>query len=103
MPASGTIHAGRGHIDNASGNRRHMEPVYFLIVDGQKCGPYRKHELIDAGLEDDTLVWYEGREDWIQADRLVGFRELLDTARKERKERRKIQRQVAQLPDPDAL
>jgi len=83
-----------------------MEPIYYLFIDEQKCGPYRADELLDAGLEDDTLVWYAGREGWVRADKLVKLHDLLELgrkARKERKQRRKIQRQVAQLPEPDVL
>jgi hypothetical protein len=83
-----------------------MEPIYYLLLDEQKCGPYRADELLDAGLEDGTLVWYAGRENWVRADKLVKLHDVLEAGRKERKERkqrRKFQRQVAKLPEPEVL
>jgi hypothetical protein len=80
-----------------------MEPMYYLLIDAQKCGPYRVDELLDVGLEGDTLVWYAGRENWVRADKLVKLHGILEVGRRERKQRRKIQRQVAKLPEPEVL
>src|SRR5260370_24168949 len=80
-----------------------MEHLYYLVIDGQKCGPFRKDELVDAGMDADTMVWYAGRDGWIRAGKLPLFDELLKQERKARKEKRKVQRQVAQLPSPDTL
>ena len=80
-----------------------MEHLYYLIIDEEKCGPYRKDELLDAGMESNTLVWYAGRDGWIRADKLVLFDELLKQERKAIKQKRKVQRKIAQLPDPEQL
>jgi GYF domain 2 len=80
-----------------------VEHVYYLIIDGEKCGPFRKDDLLDAGMDGDTLVWYAGRDGWIRADKLVLFDELLKQERKAIKQKRKVQRKIAQLPDPEKL
>src|ERR1700676_2944688 len=80
-----------------------MEHLYYLVINGQKCGPYRKDELLEAGMDGDTLVWYTGRDGWIRADPFVLFDELLKEERQALKQQRKVQRQTAQLPDPENL
>jgi hypothetical protein len=83
-----------------------MEPIYYLLFGERQRGPYRADELLEAGLENDTLVWYAGREGWVRADKLVKLHDILEAGRKQRKQRkqrRKMQRQVAQLPEPEVL
>lgn len=37
---------------------------YYFLKDTEKVGPLSLEELKEAGLENDTLIWYEGIEDW---------------------------------------
>lgn len=37
---------------------------YYFLKDTEKVGPLSLEELKEAGLEKDTLIWYEGIEDW---------------------------------------
>ncbi len=52
---------------------------FFLILDGERCGPFALEELAAQGLEHDSLVWYAGRRVWTRADELPVLDELLLT------------------------
>jgi hypothetical protein len=52
-----------------------MNGKYFLVVGGERRGPFRKEELEAQGLRRDTLVWFKGLPDWVAAGRVP---ELLD-------------------------
>lgn len=85
-----------------------MEPsappiLYFMAIDGEKCGPYQLAELIDAGLERDTLVWWAGMEAWVPAGRLPNLAKLLNEARREQKLQRKAVRRAARMPTPGLI
>lgn len=43
---------------------------YFYVINGEKCGPLFKEELISAGVVHDTLVWCEGMSSWIAASQV---------------------------------
>ena len=40
---------------------------YFIVENGQQAGPYSIDELLNHGLNSDTLVWAEGMNDWTPA------------------------------------
>jgi hypothetical protein len=80
-----------------------MEPLYYLVLDNTKAGPYQEDELIDAGMERDTLVWFAGQKDWVRAAKVPELAELIKTDRKVRKQRRKERHQVARLPSPGLI
>lgn len=53
-----------------------MEKVYFIVKDSQKQGPYSKEELIQMRISASTLVWYDGLENWIEAQYIEELREV---------------------------
>lgn len=40
---------------------------YFLHIDGRQVGPYSKEELQQIGISRDTMIWFEGQEQWQEA------------------------------------
>lgn len=54
---------------------------YFLAIDGERQGPFREPEILEkiqAGtLPPETLVWYEGLEDWSPLDSIETFRDAI--------------------------
>ena len=54
---------------------------YFVMKDGEQCGPYRVEELEAAGVTPETYVWCKGMADWQQAGEVADicryFRNLL--------------------------
>lgn len=43
---------------------------YWIIVDRRHAGPYSAEQLVEAGLNDDTLVWCEGLTAWTPAGQI---------------------------------
>ena len=80
-----------------------METLYFLVLDDAKRGPYVRDELIDAGLEPGTLVWFKGCAGWVRAERIPELAGLLKEDRKARRRDRKARRVAARLPAPETL
>jgi hypothetical protein len=79
------------------------ERLYFLSVEGEKQGPYMRDELIEAGLEDESLVWFQGCTSWVRAAVLPDLEPLLKAERKARKKLAKERRKSARLPDAGSL
>jgi hypothetical protein len=52
---------------------------FFVILNGERRGPFAIEELAAQGLEHDSLVWYVGRRVWTRADELPVLDELLLT------------------------
>jgi hypothetical protein len=52
---------------------------YFMVIDGQRKGPFGAEELPAHGLERDTLVWCSGQLDWVRADQMLALREVILT------------------------
>jgi hypothetical protein len=77
-----------------------MERQYFLVVEGEKQGPLVRDELIDAGMHDDSLIWFEGCTCWVRAGLIPDLIELLKEERKAKKKLRKEKKIVAKLPAP---
>ncbi|WP_410879862.1 RDD family protein [Myroides sp. DW712] len=44
-----------------------MHAIYFIVKNSQKQGPYTKEELVEIGINAQTLIWYEGLENWTEA------------------------------------
>lgn len=49
--------------------------TYFYSDSGSSVGPYSKEEL-KGKIEKDTLVWYQGQEDWIMASEIESLKDL---------------------------
>lgn len=77
--------------------------LYFLSVDGEKAGPYRRDELLEAGIEAESLVWFQGCTSWVRAGVIPDLEQLIEEDRKARKKLRKERRKAAKLPEPGSL
>lgn len=40
---------------------------YFYLIETERFGPVSYFDLQRANIKEDTLVWYEGLEDWVEA------------------------------------
>jgi hypothetical protein len=52
---------------------------FYLVVDGQRKGPFAPEALPEHGLEHDTLIWHTGMSEWTSADQVPALHELLLT------------------------
>jgi hypothetical protein len=52
---------------------------FYMVIGGQRKGPFALEELPEHGLEHDTLVWHAGLSRWERADKLPALREMLLT------------------------
>lgn len=43
-----------------------MPRLYFYEKNGQQFGPVPLNELVKAGIEEHTYIWYEGLDEWIE-------------------------------------
>jgi GYF domain 2 len=75
------------------------ETLYFLLIDDQKSGPFLLSELVGAGMQAESLVWWQGLESWARAGKIPKLAALLDADRRERQAARRADR----LPDPEPL
>lgn len=53
------------------------EPIYYLVVNGRRKGPFPIDELQVEGLDRDSLVWCRGLDDWRRADLVPALQELV--------------------------
>jgi hypothetical protein len=51
---------------------------YFFSDGSIKDGPLTINELINKDLKPDSLIWYEGLENWIAADKVLELREVFE-------------------------
>ena len=51
---------------------------YFYSNENQKNGPYSFEELKDENIKNETLIWYEGLEDWTKASNLNEMTPILE-------------------------
>lgn len=51
---------------------------YWIARNKERTGPFRRDELLDAGLTEDTLVWREGLPTWTRAGSLEELKGLFD-------------------------
>jgi hypothetical protein len=75
------------------------ELKYFLVVDGEKRGPFPLDDLIDAGMRFETPVWWEGLESWPLAGKIPKLNALL----KAEQRRRIAVRRAERLPEPEPI
>src|SRR5262245_27769371 len=52
---------------------------FYMVIDGQRRGPFALEELPEHGLEHDTLAWHTGMSEWLRADQVPALREVLLT------------------------
>jgi hypothetical protein len=52
---------------------------FYLVIEGQRKGPFALEELPEHGLEYDTLVWHTGLGNWYPARELPALRDVLLT------------------------
>jgi hypothetical protein len=75
------------------------ERLYFLEIDGKQRGPYRLSELLGAGMERHSLVWWAGLESWVRAGSVPPLAALLAEQRHQLRAARLAER----LPEPDHI
>lgn len=51
---------------------------YFYSHDNKKNGPYSFEELKHEGIRDDSLIWFEGLDDWTKAKYILELKEVLE-------------------------
>ena len=51
---------------------------YFYSNDNQKNGPYTFEELKNENIKKETLIWYEGLDDWTKASNLNEMLPILE-------------------------
>lgn len=54
-----------------------MATKFYLFLDDEKRGPFSREELIDAGMQRDTLVWFKGCTDWLPAEEVEELADLV--------------------------
>lgn len=47
---------------------------YYIVVEGQRKGPYTKEELVEMDIDSSTLIWCKGMQDW---DEVKNIEELI--------------------------
>jgi hypothetical protein len=52
---------------------------FYVLIGGQRKGPFTLEQLAGQGLERDTPVWHKGLQDWARADTLPALGELMLT------------------------
>lgn len=62
-------------LDRAEAN---IAKGYYLLVDGRRVGPLNKSQLLHAGLEYFSLVWYPGAKGWRPARQVRGLEDIFD-------------------------
>lgn len=62
---------------------------YWIIVDDHHDGPYSARQLVDNGLQPDTLVWTEGLTDWTPAADIAELAAMIE---------HRVQQQAASVP-----
>jgi len=51
---------------------------YFYSNDNQKNGPYSFEELKNENIKKETLIWFEGLDDWTKAEYVSEIKEVLE-------------------------
>ncbi len=65
---------------------------YFIYESGTQSGPFEPNELLNHGLQSETLVWTEGMEQWTPAWQVEELKALLS--------QQKQKQQAAPMPPP---
>ncbi len=53
---------------------------YYVFLDNENKGPLPYEELIKLNISKDTLIWYDGLEEWQKASNIEDFKELFKKA-----------------------
>jgi uncharacterized membrane protein YhaH (DUF805 family) len=51
---------------------------YFYSNDNQKNGPYSFEELKNKNIKKETLIWFQGLDDWTNAENVLEIKEILE-------------------------
>lgn len=51
---------------------------YYYLENSLKVGPFSFEELKDKEIEEDTLMWHKGLEDWIPAKKIEELKDILE-------------------------
>jgi hypothetical protein len=51
---------------------------YYIVKNGEKIGPFSLTELHNQYINNDTLVWYHGLENWVKAETIEKLSEVLE-------------------------
>lgn len=51
---------------------------YFYSNDNQKNGPYSFEELKNENIKNETLIWFEGLDDWTKGKYVLELKEILE-------------------------
>ena len=51
---------------------------YFYSNDNEKNGPFSFEELKNENIKKETLIWYEGLDDWTKAEYVLEIKEILE-------------------------
>jgi hypothetical protein len=54
-----------------------MQREYYAMFDDERRGPFTNDQLLAAGLQADTFVWFEGSRDWLPAEDVPELAALL--------------------------
>ncbi|CAM4035813.1 GYF domain-containing protein [Flavobacterium jumunjinense] len=57
----------------------HKMKSIYIISDDKKIGPLNFSDLIDHEINEKTLIWYEGKEDWQPASEILELKEFLQS------------------------
>ncbi len=68
---------------------------YWIIVDDRHAGPFSAQQLLESGLNADTLVWFEGLPDWVAAATVPELAEGLRMQAAEAEARFRAQQEAA--------
>jgi hypothetical protein len=55
-----------------------MFTKYYLVIDGERRGPFSKEELTGQGLQRATPIWHKGLPDWVAAGRVPDLLNVFD-------------------------
>lgn len=50
---------------------------WYIVQNGQQIGPISKQQLLNFGLNADSMVWHEGMADWQKASDVESLSDLL--------------------------
>lgn len=52
---------------------------YFLVVDGEQAGPFSIEELKSQNINPNSLVWYQGLSEWVEAKTIAELEPLFSS------------------------
>jgi len=50
---------------------------YYIVINKQQQGPFNVEKLKNQKIKRDTLIWYEGLENWVKAEQIEELKEFL--------------------------